>query len=81
MPPSPLKGYRGTSLTIKRTPLRPYGRPMPRVLGGSLGGGSFLMGEVPLEVAIDHVSVGAQRIKDGDAAGVPRSLETATPTS
>ena len=27
--------YRGTSLTRKRTPLAPYRRPMPRVLGGS----------------------------------------------
>ena len=27
--------YRGTSLTGKRTPLGPYRRPMPRVLGGS----------------------------------------------
>ena len=27
--------YRGTSLTRKRTPLGPYHRPMPRVLGGS----------------------------------------------
>ena len=30
---SPL--YRGTSLTGRRTPLGPYGRTMPRVLGGS----------------------------------------------
>ena len=27
--------HRGTSLTRKRTPLSPYCRPMPRVLGGS----------------------------------------------
>ena len=27
--------YRGTSLTRKRTPLEPYRRPMPGVLGGS----------------------------------------------
>jgi len=27
--------YRGTSLTRRRTPLAPYRRPMPRVLGGS----------------------------------------------
>jgi len=27
--------YRGTSLTRKRTPLGPYRRPMPRILGGS----------------------------------------------
>ena len=46
--PLNLKPYRGTSLTKKRTPLGPYGRPMPRVLVGSWGGGRFLMGEVPL---------------------------------
>ena len=40
--------YRGTSLTRKRTPLRPYRTPMPRVLGGSKGGGRSLVGEVPL---------------------------------
>ena len=38
----------GTSLTRKQPPLGPYRRPMPRVLGGSLGGGRFLMGEEPL---------------------------------
>ena len=37
-----------TSLTRKRTSLGPYRRPMPRVQGGSQGGGRFLMGEVPL---------------------------------
>jgi len=30
-------------------PLGPYHRPMPRVLGGSSGGGRFLMCEVPLQ--------------------------------
>ena len=33
--PTALPHYRGTALTRKRTPLRPYRRPMPRVLGGS----------------------------------------------
>ena len=32
------------SLTRKRTPLGPYRRPMPRVLGRSLGGGRYLKG-------------------------------------
>ena len=32
----------------QRTPLGPYRRPMPRVLGGSWESGRFLMGEVPL---------------------------------
>ena len=36
--------YRGTSLIRKRTPLEPYRRPMPRIVGGSQGGGHFLMG-------------------------------------
>jgi len=40
--------YRGTSLIRKRSPLGPYRRAIPRVLGGSEGGGRFLMGEVPL---------------------------------
>ena len=39
---------RGTSLKRKRTALGPYRRPMPRVLGGSWGGGHFLVSEVPL---------------------------------
>ena len=33
--PSLLLRHRGTSLKRKRTPLGPYRRPMPRVLGGS----------------------------------------------
>jgi hypothetical protein len=40
--------YRGTSLIRKRTPLGPYRRKIPRVLGGSYGGGRFLMSEVLL---------------------------------
>ena len=40
--------YRGTLLIRNRTLLGPYRRPMPRVLGGSWGGGRFIMGEVPL---------------------------------
>jgi len=36
--------YRGTSLIRKRTPLGPYRRRMPRVLGGW----AFSYGEVPL---------------------------------
>ena len=41
--------YRGTPLKRKRSPLGPYRRPVPRVLGGSQGGGRFLMSEVPLQ--------------------------------
>ena len=44
----PLGACRGTWLIRKRTPLGPYRSPMTRVLGGSQGGGRFLMGEVPL---------------------------------
>ena len=44
----PEASYRGTSLARKQPPLGPYPRPMPSVLGGSSGGGRFLMGEVPL---------------------------------
>ena len=39
--------YRSTSFITQRNPLGPYRRPMPRVLGGSKGGGRFVMGEVP----------------------------------
>ena len=46
--PGPSTDYRGTSLTRERTPPGPYGRPMPRVPGGFLRGGLFLMGEVNL---------------------------------
>jgi len=37
-------------IPLIRTPplLGPYSRTMPGVLGGSLGGGRFLVGEVPL---------------------------------
>ena len=45
--PAYLGRYRGTSLTTKCTPPGPYCRPMPTV-GGSYGGGCFLLGEVPL---------------------------------
>jgi len=40
--------YRGTSLLRKRIRRGPYRRPIPWVLGGSQGGGGFVMGEVPL---------------------------------
>ena len=39
-----LNVYRGTSLMRKCTPLGPYRRPVPRVLGESEGGEHFLMG-------------------------------------
>ena len=42
--PHVLQGY----LTYKKTPLGPYLRPMPRVLGGTSRGGRFLMGDVPM---------------------------------
>ena len=45
--------YRVTSLASKRIPLEPYRRPMPRVLGGSYGGGRFLMGEASAQSQCD----------------------------
>ena len=39
--------YRGTSLVRNRTPLGPYRRPMPRVLGGPGGVGAFLWARYP----------------------------------
>ena len=47
--------YRGTSLTRKRTPLGPYRRPMPRILGGLGGVGVFLWARHPCTASIsDH---------------------------
>ena len=46
-----------TSLTRKCTPLGLYYRPMPRVLGGTSGGGRFLMSEVPLYTAAVSVLI------------------------
>jgi hypothetical protein len=46
-----------SSLTKKINPLGPYRRPMPRVLGGSQGGGRFLMGEIPLHSPGGSVSL------------------------
>ena len=49
-PRARLQGY----LAHKKTrPLGPYRSLMPRVLGGSWGGGRFLMGEVPLYRSVD----------------------------
>ena len=46
----------GTSL-IRNTPLLgPYSRTIPRVLGGSYGGGRFLMNEVPLYTKIRYAT-------------------------
>ena len=44
--------YKGASILRKSTPLGPYCRPMPRVLGGSCGGGRVRVGEVPLQCAL-----------------------------
>ena len=45
--------YGYTSLTRKRTPIGPYCRPMPRVLGGSSSGvGVFLWGRYPCTVYV-----------------------------
>jgi hypothetical protein len=43
------QGLQGYLAHENCTPLRTYSRTIPRVLGGSYGGGSFLMSEVPLE--------------------------------
>ena len=39
--------YRVTSPIRSRNPLGPYRRPMPRVRGGSYGGGCFLWARYP----------------------------------
>ena len=62
--------YRSTLLVKKGISQRPYRRPVPRVLGGSKGGGHFLMGEVPLYYTIIRVD-GSQ---DTPTVGKRRSL-------
>ena len=47
---SRVHGYRVTSLIIKRLPLGPYCRPIPRALWCSYRGGLFLVSEVPLNM-------------------------------
>ena len=69
--------YRGTSLIRIRTPLGPYRRPMPRVLGGSQGGGRFLMGEVPLHESLSGRARerGATHGGEGPRASDVRNLQ------
>ena len=47
--------YRGTSLIRKRLPVATYSRPVHSVIGGSYGGGRFLLSEVPLYVLVPTV--------------------------
>ena len=61
-------GYRGTLPTSKRTPLGPYRRPVPKVLGGSYGGGRFLMSEVPLYLLMNAFIPGRLH-QSGDRRG------------
>ena len=74
-----LEHYRGTSLTRKRTPLEPYRRPIPRVLGGLM----FSYGRgTPVDM---HASVGPWQnlgwahslTTPGLTTGVPHSSENA----
>ena len=58
---TPKMSYRGTSLMRKRTPLGPYRRPMPRVVGASQGNGCFPMVEVPLYAARNDAPLGVLR--------------------
>ena len=48
---SPVRRPSKSSAPRGHTPLGPYRRPMPRVIGGSWVGGRFLMSEVPLYLA------------------------------
>ena len=54
-----LSRYRGTLLIRNSALLGPYRRPMPRVLGGSWGGGRSRFGEVPL-YGMSHESSGSR---------------------
>ena len=69
------KTYRGTSLTSKCTPLGPYCRPMPRVIGGSKGG-RFLMGEVPLQRTLRTWPRLQPAIRSWKGQGVKTDLNT-----
>ena len=53
--PETVLTYRGTSPIRKCSPLGPYSKPMPMVLGCSQEGGHFLMGDVPLQGATSRV--------------------------
>jgi hypothetical protein len=47
----------------KRFPLEPYSRTMPRVLGGSHGGGRFLMSEEPCKSLLEsHLFIPARHV-------------------
>ena len=59
----PASAYRCILLIRKRTPLGLYRRPMLRVLGGSEGGGRFLMGEVPLYITNSKSEARDQRLE------------------
>ena len=50
-------GTRVPHLQENASPIGPHSRPMPRVLGGSYGGGRFIMGEVPLyPIAVERIA-------------------------
>jgi hypothetical protein len=57
----PVSPYRDTSVTIKRPPVGPYRRPMPRVVGWSWGGGRFIMDEVLLYFFFITLDTGPRR--------------------
>jgi hypothetical protein len=57
-----LRAYRGTSFIRKRNPLRPYRRPLPRVLGGSVEGGRFFVGGVTLSRALSAASLSGRKL-------------------
>ena len=68
----PLLGSFGTGLPHlrKRSPLGPYGRPMPGVLGGSWGGGRFLTARyhcrrAGLGDASPYLDHGCSRVRHG----------------
>jgi len=71
---------RGASLTRKRTPLGPYRRPMPRVLGGSSGGSRFLMGEVPLYAEVDWILVVHTHAPIASKAGLSHATPNISPS-
>ena len=71
--------YRGTSLARKCTPLGPYRRPMPRVLGGAQGGGRYLMNEVPLYGKISWLAADCDRARNRPAIRTAGQRESLLP--
>ena len=70
--------YRGNSLIRNRHPVGPYRRPMPRVLGGSYGGGRFLVDKMPLYAEGPVVALGVGSFLMSEVSVVDTTLSQIT---